>query len=939
MDCDICCTGNKINNINICKCSFFTCVECIKKINKITCANCNELISTEIIKLIHTKSDIYKNYFVLSKLNSYNNDQIKKIILREKNKSLLRFGTKNTFTNINYIFKCKNSLCTGYVNSYYTCNLCDKTYCKDCEELKNEDHKCNSMIVLNLKLIKETYKKCPFCFTYIEKSFGCNDMKCIHCGAYFNWYTLSLDKNINSNEYYNDVIINSNLNKEYQNYMINKKINNLKIKDVIFYSTYINKFNIDNVIKSFIKNIINRINRHEKKINKFEYQYFIENKNTDVINKLYYRYKALDYDNKIKQKIYFNPSCTYGKFIDLFNTLSDQIFPSKVTWFISNNYFVRGCSKQKLNLLKQYNYKYIYNKKIIPENFIENNDISRMFDILKKYKFCKYVPCNKTINNIFKVLTLLEVTNVLIIASNMSIKQWQEMLPMYIFKVIFIPIHKINFITKKQNDVVDVINNVFYASSKLKKFVTSKSVLIIENDYMNNNLFNRNVVSYLSYYFLKIKNGYLINITNNHKNDSIYSYLIFKSRNLEYSYIETLNILASLLTKDEIINLCINKINGIKYPCIMKRSNIQFNNKINVNINKDKIHKHYKFDKYIYCPNLVIQDTDKITVYRKSSTFYIYKKNLKSYTKQTHYTCRILKKCIYCKECSGQTYSFGNKNSFCCGIHSLPFMDGTYTHPVHLINNRPILDSISVNVIKILADFKRCSHFTPIDIIEYYLRILGFTVYELNIIKQLPEDELWNLFIDYLVYNTTIHKRNIMNVSLFKPCLTTVDKISLKNAYKNYDHVNNILTIDFKNLVQKGRMLSEQIYLKYIVKYVKNIYNEYWFNTKIIICLCYNENIKDLINMLNAEKVLNILHIYGKTSYKKKNDVLSKFQKINEYKVLIINLLSEIPKVDLSDIKLYIILSRHCKCFEESEVVLNRFYNNNYNYIVQIINI
>lgn len=938
MDCDICCTGNKINNINICKCGFFTCIECIKKINKITCSNCNEIITNRIIKLIYTNSDIYKNYFVLSKLNSYNNDQIKKIILEEKNKSLIRFGTQNTSTNINYIFKCKNSFCTGFVNSYYTCNLCDSIYCNDCEELikKNEDHKCNSVIISNLKLIKELYKKCPFCFTYIEKIFGCNDMKCVHCGAYFNWYTLSLDKNINSNEYYNGVIINSDLNKEYQSY-INSRNNNFKIKDAIFYNTYINKLNLDNVIKAFIKNILNRINRHEKKINKFEYKYFIENKNTEVINNLYYRYKALEYDNLIKQKIYFNPSCTYGKFKDLFNTLSNELYQPEVSYFVKNNYILRGCKNQKLNLFKQYNYE--YNKDYIYNNCIENENVYKMFEILEKYKFCKYIPCNQTINNILKVLTVLDVTNVLIIASNMSIKEWKEILPMYIFKVIFIPIHKIDFITKKPNDVLEVINNVFYPSIKLKKFVTSKSVLIIENDYINNNIFNKNILCYLSYYFLKIKNGYLINITNDIKKDSLYSYWIFRSRNLEYSYIDTLNKLASILTKDEIINLCLNKLNGVNYPCIMKRYNIQFNNKFNKEIKKNKIHMHYMFGKYIYCPNLVIMDTDNITVYRKSSTFYIYKKNTQTYTHQTHYMCKILKKCMYCNKCYGEGYNFNNKYQFCCGIHSLPYLDGIYTHPVHLIKNRPILDSISVNVTKIIKNFKKCPHLTSPDIITYYLRILGFTIYELNTIKQIPEDELWNLFIDYLVYNTTINKRNITNVSLFNPSFTAVDKTSLKNAYKNYDHVNNILTIDFKNLVQKGRMLSEQIYLKYIVKYVKNLYNDYWFNTKIIICLCYNENIKDLISMLNAEKVLNILHIYGKTSYKKKNDVLNKFQKTNKYKVLVVNLLSEIPNVDLSNLKIYVILSRHCKCFDESEITLNKFYNNNYNYIVKIINI
>lgn len=934
MDCDICCTGNKINNINICQCGLFTCVECIKKIKKIKCVGCNVILSDEILKLIHT-TDIYKSYYVLSKLNSYNNDQIKNIILEEKNKSLLRFGTKNTYTNISYIFKCKNNLCTGFVNSFYTCNLCDILYCDECEEILENGHKCNIQIVYNLKLIKELYKKCPFCFAYIEKLFGCNDMKCTHCGAYFNWYNLSLEKTVNTNEYYNNMVINHNLNREYQDYISKTEEN---IKDVVFYSNYVNKklnVSIDNVIKSFVKNILNRINRHERRINKFEYKYFIENKNKKIVNDLYYRYKALEFDNLIKQKIYFNPTSSYVKFRELFNILSQEIFPSEVTCFVKNNYFLRGCPKQKLNLLKLY----MYNYKYVSDDFCENEIVNKMYNILQKYNFCKYIPCDKTISNILKVLTNLGIINVLVIASNLSIKKWKEKLPNYMFNIIFIPVNKIDFITKKPNDVLEVINNTFYPSIHLKKFVNSNSVLVIENDYMNNNVFNRNVISYLCYYFLKIKKGYLINITNNINSDSLYSYLIFKSRNLEYAYIETLNLVASLLTKDEIINLCVNKINGVKYPCTMKRFSIQFNNKFDTSINKNKIHTHYMFDKYFYCPNFVVKDTEKVTVYRKSSTFYIYKKELKTYTKQTHYTCKVLKKCIYCKECSGNIYNFCNKYVFCCGIHSLPYLNGTYSHPVYLNNSLPILSSLSVNIPQILKNFKKCPHLETPDIIVYYLQILGFTAYELNIIKQLPEIELWNLFIDYLVYNTTIQKRCLLNVSLFKANISTTDKISLKNAYKNYDHVNNILTINYTNLVQKGRMLTEQIYLKYIAKSVKNIYNEYWYNTKSVICLCYNDNIEDLIKMLSREKISNMLYIYGKTSHKKKIDILNKFQKINQYKILIINLFTEIPKINLSDLKIHLILTRHCKCFEQSEIVLNNFYNNNYNYIAQIINI
>ena len=105
-----------------------------------------------------------------------------------------------------YITKCPNLKCKGFINSKYTCELCDTKICKACFMLKEDNHVCNRDDIESADLIKKESKSCPGCYVPIFKLSGCNQMFCTNCNTVFNWVTLEIDKGKVHNQHYFDYI-------------------------------------------------------------------------------------------------------------------------------------------------------------------------------------------------------------------------------------------------------------------------------------------------------------------------------------------------------------------------------------------------------------------------------------------------------------------------------------------------------------------------------------------------------------------------------------------------------------------------------------------------------------------------------------------------------------------------------------------------------------
>jgi hypothetical protein len=101
------------------------------------------------------------------------------------------------------ICNCPVSGCTGFVLKSETtpgtgtCGVCDAQVCKKCYELKPAEtvHTCNPEVLQTIRTLKKDSKKCPSCFTFIFKSFGCSQMFCTNCKVLFDYNTLQIVNN------------------------------------------------------------------------------------------------------------------------------------------------------------------------------------------------------------------------------------------------------------------------------------------------------------------------------------------------------------------------------------------------------------------------------------------------------------------------------------------------------------------------------------------------------------------------------------------------------------------------------------------------------------------------------------------------------------------------------------------------------------------------
>jgi hypothetical protein len=92
-----------------------------------------------------------------------------------------------------FIRKCPNGDCRGFLSSQWKCGLCDHYTCSNCNEVrglsKHDAHECDADTVATVKLLAKDTKSCPGCGTGIFKIAGCDQMFCMQCQTAFSWKT------------------------------------------------------------------------------------------------------------------------------------------------------------------------------------------------------------------------------------------------------------------------------------------------------------------------------------------------------------------------------------------------------------------------------------------------------------------------------------------------------------------------------------------------------------------------------------------------------------------------------------------------------------------------------------------------------------------------------------------------------------------------------
>ena len=102
------------------------------------------------------------------------------------------FSKKIDIKKYKYKYPCANNQCNGFVNENWKCDLCEKTTCKHCFIIKEEEHECKEEDIATATLIRSNSKPCPKCNISIIKSDGCDQMWCVNCHTTFDWKTLRI---------------------------------------------------------------------------------------------------------------------------------------------------------------------------------------------------------------------------------------------------------------------------------------------------------------------------------------------------------------------------------------------------------------------------------------------------------------------------------------------------------------------------------------------------------------------------------------------------------------------------------------------------------------------------------------------------------------------------------------------------------------------------
>ena len=89
------------------------------------------------------------------------------------------------------IGRCSHDNCHGFYGESRKCTACGWYTCKTCNAAYPPDtpHKCEKEDIDTFAQITANAKPCPWCFTYIFKKSGCDDMFCTECHRYFDWRT------------------------------------------------------------------------------------------------------------------------------------------------------------------------------------------------------------------------------------------------------------------------------------------------------------------------------------------------------------------------------------------------------------------------------------------------------------------------------------------------------------------------------------------------------------------------------------------------------------------------------------------------------------------------------------------------------------------------------------------------------------------------------
>ena len=113
-----------------------------------------------------------------------------------------------------FVRKCGDSECRGFLSTRWKCGVCEKSTCQECHEIKSDDHVCDANCVATIKLLKADTRDSPGCQASIFKIDGCDQMWCTQCKTGFSWNTGKIEMKLHNPHYYEWRRQNGGLDRE-----------------------------------------------------------------------------------------------------------------------------------------------------------------------------------------------------------------------------------------------------------------------------------------------------------------------------------------------------------------------------------------------------------------------------------------------------------------------------------------------------------------------------------------------------------------------------------------------------------------------------------------------------------------------------------------------------------------------------------------------------
>lgn len=105
-----------------------------------------------------------------------------------------------------FIMKCPDGECRGFLSSAYKCGTCQNWACPDCLVVKGKEkdtaHTCDPTLKETVALIIKDSKACPKCGERISKIDGCDQMWCVDCHTAFSWASGKVINGVIHNPHY-----------------------------------------------------------------------------------------------------------------------------------------------------------------------------------------------------------------------------------------------------------------------------------------------------------------------------------------------------------------------------------------------------------------------------------------------------------------------------------------------------------------------------------------------------------------------------------------------------------------------------------------------------------------------------------------------------------------------------------------------------------------